>query len=160
MTKCRVESAPPGRDKNRLALEYITGTIIIITIKHGPIHHLFILLTLNLRSFCSFNLFPCTLSDPLIISDGFATAESGHFLGNCANQGNNHIAEFFLPGGATFFEGMEKMKTEAGKKQAAALMSKLYSIPEADTLGIRTSVISGNLVAGVGLNLCTAQGQV
>lgn len=34
------------------------------------------------------------------------------------------------------FEGMEKMKSEAGKKEAAALMSKLYSIPEADTLGM------------------------
>ena len=34
------------------------------------------------------------------------------------------------------FDGMETMKTDDGKKQAAAEMSKLYSIPEADTLGM------------------------
>jgi len=34
------------------------------------------------------------------------------------------------------FAGMEKMKTEDGRKKAAALMSKLYSIPEGDTLGM------------------------
>lgn len=34
------------------------------------------------------------------------------------------------------FEGMEKMKTDEGKKAAAAQMSKLYSIPETDTLGM------------------------
>ena len=34
------------------------------------------------------------------------------------------------------FEGMAKMKTEEGRQQAASLMSKLYSIPEGDTLGM------------------------
>jgi outer membrane protein OmpA-like peptidoglycan-associated protein len=42
------------------------------------------------------------------------------------------------------FEGMAKMKTEAGKKQAAAHMSKLYSIPEADTLGMLGDAHSTN----------------
>ena len=42
------------------------------------------------------------------------------------------------------FEGMEKMKSEDGKKQAAALMSKLYSIPEADTLGMLADAHSTN----------------
>ncbi len=34
------------------------------------------------------------------------------------------------------FEGMDKMKSDEGKKSAASHMSKLYSIPEADTLGM------------------------
>lgn len=42
------------------------------------------------------------------------------------------------------FEGMEKMKTEDGRKQAAALMSKLYGIPEADTLGMLGDAHSTN----------------
>ena len=42
------------------------------------------------------------------------------------------------------FEGMEKTKTEEGKKQAAALMSKLYSIPEGDTLGMLADAHSTN----------------
>lgn len=42
------------------------------------------------------------------------------------------------------FDGMAKMKTEAGKKEAAALMSKLYSIPEADTLGMLGDAHSTN----------------
>jgi NitT/TauT family transport system substrate-binding protein len=42
------------------------------------------------------------------------------------------------------FAGMESMKTEAGKKQAAAEMAKLYSIPEADTLGMLGDAHSTN----------------
>ena len=42
------------------------------------------------------------------------------------------------------FEGMEKVKTEDGKKQAAAHMAKLYSIPEADTLGMLADAHSTN----------------
>lgn len=42
------------------------------------------------------------------------------------------------------FEGMEKMKTDAGKKEAAALMSKLYSIPENDTAGMLADAHSTN----------------
>lgn len=42
------------------------------------------------------------------------------------------------------FEGMEKMKSEDGRKQAASLMSKLYSIPEADTLGMLADAHSTN----------------
>jgi ABC-type nitrate/sulfonate/bicarbonate transport system substrate-binding protein/outer membrane protein OmpA-like peptidoglycan-associated protein len=34
------------------------------------------------------------------------------------------------------FAGMEQMKTDEGRKQAANLMAKLYSIPEGDTLGM------------------------
>jgi ABC-type nitrate/sulfonate/bicarbonate transport system substrate-binding protein/enamine deaminase RidA (YjgF/YER057c/UK114 family) len=42
------------------------------------------------------------------------------------------------------FEGMDKMKTDEGKKAAAAHMSKLYSIPEADTLGMLADAHSTN----------------
>jgi NitT/TauT family transport system substrate-binding protein len=42
------------------------------------------------------------------------------------------------------FDGMEKMKTDAGKKQAAAFMAKLYSIPESDTLGMLGDAHSTN----------------
>nr|MCU0780812.1 phosphate ABC transporter substrate-binding/OmpA family protein [Akkermansiaceae bacterium] len=42
------------------------------------------------------------------------------------------------------FAGMEKMKTDEGKKQAAALMSKLYSIPEEDTAGMLADAHSTN----------------
>ena len=42
------------------------------------------------------------------------------------------------------FEGMAKLKTDAGKKEAAAHMSKLYSIPEADTLGMLGDAHSTN----------------
>jgi ABC-type nitrate/sulfonate/bicarbonate transport system substrate-binding protein len=42
------------------------------------------------------------------------------------------------------FEGMEKMKTEAGKKEAAAHMAKLYSIPENDTAGMLADAHSTN----------------
>lgn len=42
------------------------------------------------------------------------------------------------------FAGMEKMKTDDGKKQAASLMSKLYGIPEPDTLGMLADAHSTN----------------
>jgi flagellar motor protein MotB len=42
------------------------------------------------------------------------------------------------------FQGMEQMKTDDGKKQAAALMAKLYSIPEADALGMLGDAHSTN----------------
>ena len=42
------------------------------------------------------------------------------------------------------FEGMAKMKTDAGKKLAASHMSKLYSIPEKDTLGMLGDAHSTN----------------
>lgn len=42
------------------------------------------------------------------------------------------------------FAGMDKMKTDEGKQQAAALMSKLYSIPEADTAGMLADAHSTN----------------
>ncbi|MEO5913389.1 MAG: phosphate ABC transporter substrate-binding/OmpA family protein [Luteolibacter sp.] len=42
------------------------------------------------------------------------------------------------------FEGMGKMKTDEGKKAAAGFMSKLYSIPEADTLGMLGDAHSTN----------------
>jgi len=46
---------------------------------------------------------------------------------------NPDICEGLVRG---IFAGMEKLKTEEGRKQAAALMARLYSIPEADTLGM------------------------
>ncbi|MEN9974571.1 MAG: Taurine-binding periplasmic protein precursor, partial [Verrucomicrobiota bacterium] len=42
------------------------------------------------------------------------------------------------------FQGMEKMKTDEGKKSAAAFMAKLYSIPETDTLGMLGDAHSTN----------------
>ena len=54
---------------------------------------------------------------------------------------NPDICEGLVRG---IFEGMEKMKTEEGRKQAASLMSKLYSIPEADTLGMLGDAHSTN----------------
>ncbi len=42
------------------------------------------------------------------------------------------------------FEGMAKMKTDEGKKTAAGHMAKLYSIPEADTLGMLGDAHSTN----------------
>ena len=42
------------------------------------------------------------------------------------------------------FEGMAKMKEESGRKQAANLMSKLYSIPAADTLAMLGDAHSTN----------------
>ena len=42
------------------------------------------------------------------------------------------------------FDGMAQMKSEAGRKQAAAHMAKLYSIPEADTLGMLGDAHSTN----------------
>lgn len=42
------------------------------------------------------------------------------------------------------FEGIEKVKTEDGKKSAAAHMAKLYSIPEGDTLGMLADAHSTN----------------
>ena len=42
------------------------------------------------------------------------------------------------------FQGMEQMKTDEGKKQAAALMAKLYSIPEADAMGMLGDAHSTN----------------
>jgi NitT/TauT family transport system substrate-binding protein len=54
---------------------------------------------------------------------------------------NPDICEGLVRG---IFEGMEKMKTEAGRKEAAAGMSKLYSIPESDTLGMLADAHSTN----------------
>ena len=54
---------------------------------------------------------------------------------------NPDIVEGLVRG---IFEGMEKMKSEAGRKQAASLMSKLYGIPEADTLGMLGDAHSTN----------------
>lgn len=54
---------------------------------------------------------------------------------------NPDICEGLVRG---IFAGMEKMKTEEGRKQAAAHMSKLYSIPEADTLGMLADAHSTN----------------
>ncbi len=54
---------------------------------------------------------------------------------------NADICEGLVRG---IFAGMEKMKTEDGRKQAAAHMSKLYSIPEADTLGMLGDAHSTN----------------
>jgi ABC-type nitrate/sulfonate/bicarbonate transport system substrate-binding protein len=54
---------------------------------------------------------------------------------------NADICEGLVRG---IFAGMEKMKTEAGKKEAAALMAKLYSIPEADTMGMLADAHSTN----------------
>lgn len=42
------------------------------------------------------------------------------------------------------FDGMAKIKTDEGKKTAAGYMSKLYSIPEADTLGMLGDAHSTN----------------
>ena len=42
------------------------------------------------------------------------------------------------------FEGMAKMKSDEGRKQAAAHMAKLYSIPEGDTLGMLGDAHSTN----------------
>ncbi|MEO0019000.1 MAG: Taurine-binding periplasmic protein precursor, partial [Verrucomicrobiota bacterium] len=42
------------------------------------------------------------------------------------------------------FQGMDRMKTDEGKKEAAAHMAKLYSIPEADTLGMLADAHSTN----------------
>ena len=42
------------------------------------------------------------------------------------------------------FEGMAKMKEESGRKEAADLMSKLYSIPAADTLAMLGDAHSTN----------------
>ena len=42
------------------------------------------------------------------------------------------------------FDGMEKMKSQDGKKQAASLMSKLYSIPEGETLEMLADAHSTN----------------
>ncbi len=46
---------------------------------------------------------------------------------------NPDICEGLVRG---IFAGMDALKTDAGKKQAAAFMAKLYSLPEADTLGM------------------------
>jgi len=54
---------------------------------------------------------------------------------------NADICEGLVRG---IFEGMEKMKTEEGRKQAAAHMAKLYSIPEGDTLGMLGDAHSTN----------------
>lgn len=54
---------------------------------------------------------------------------------------NPDICEGLVRG---IFQGMEKMKTEAGRKEAAAHMSKLYSIPEADTFGMLGDAHSTN----------------
>ena len=54
---------------------------------------------------------------------------------------NADICEGLVRG---IFAGMEKMKSEDGRKQAAAHMSKLYSIPEADTLGMLGDAHSTN----------------
>ena len=54
---------------------------------------------------------------------------------------NPDICEGLVRG---IFDGMAKMKDEAGRKQAAALMAKLYSIPEADTFGMLGDAHSTN----------------
>lgn len=54
---------------------------------------------------------------------------------------NPDICEGLVRG---IFDGMEKMKTEDGRRQAAAFMAKLYSIPEADTLGMLGDAHSTN----------------
>lgn len=54
---------------------------------------------------------------------------------------NADICEGLVRG---IFAGMEKMKTEDGRKKAAVLMSKLYSIPEGDTLGMLGDAHSTN----------------
>lgn len=54
---------------------------------------------------------------------------------------NPDICEGLVRG---IFDGMEKVKTEEGKKQAAAHMAKLYSIPEADTLSMLGDAHSTN----------------
>jgi len=54
---------------------------------------------------------------------------------------NPDICEGLVRG---IFAGMEKMKTEEGRKQAAAFMAKLYSIPEADTLSMLGDAHSTN----------------
>jgi ABC-type nitrate/sulfonate/bicarbonate transport system substrate-binding protein len=54
---------------------------------------------------------------------------------------NPDICEGLVRG---IFEGMEKVKSAEGKKLAAAHMSKLYSIPEADTLGMLGDAHSTN----------------
>ena len=54
---------------------------------------------------------------------------------------NADICEGLVRG---IFDGMEKMKTEAGRKEAAAHMAKLYSIPEGDTLGMLGDAHSTN----------------
>ena len=109
MTITRVESTPPGRDKNRLALEHIASAILIISIEHGPIHDFLILLAFYLRRIGGFDLLPGTPGDISIIREGFAPAEAAHFLGDCAHESNNHITKLFLPGRAGFLKGMEKI---------------------------------------------------
>ncbi len=42
------------------------------------------------------------------------------------------------------FEGIEKMKTDTGRQEAAGHMARLYSIPEADTLGMLADAHSTN----------------
>ena len=54
---------------------------------------------------------------------------------------NPDICEGLVRG---IFAGMEQMKTEDGRKRAAAYMAKLYSIPEADTLGMLGDAHSTN----------------
>ncbi len=54
---------------------------------------------------------------------------------------NPDICEGLVRG---IFAGMEQMKTEDGRKRAAAYMAKLYSIPEADTLSMLGDAHSTN----------------
>ena len=54
---------------------------------------------------------------------------------------NPDICEGLVRG---IFAGMEQMKTEDGRKRAAAYMAKLYSIPEADTLSLLGDAHSPN----------------
>ena len=54
---------------------------------------------------------------------------------------NPDIVEGLVRG---IFAGMDKMKTEEGRKAAAAHMAKLYSLPEGDTLGMLGDAHSTN----------------
>jgi NitT/TauT family transport system substrate-binding protein len=86
-----------------------------------------------------------------------AEAEGNHMLVSTATA-NKLIADVWFARGdfardhpdiceglvRGIFEGMGKMKTEDGKKAAASHMAKLYSIPEADTLGMLADAHSTN----------------
>ncbi len=88
----------------------------------------------NLSKIPDYHLLVSTLTANKLIADiWFARADFA--------RDNPDIAEGLVRG---IFDGMAKMKTEEGKKQAAALMSKLYSIPEADTFGMLGDAHSTN----------------
>ena len=70
-TKSGVKPSPPGWDEHWLALEDISGTTLIVPIEHGPIHDFFVLLTLDFRCICGFDLFPGSPGYIAIICNGF-----------------------------------------------------------------------------------------